>query len=539
MQTVNVSFDNQNLQNPFAKQSHAPSHSSFSFLNLLKAETSGSSLSQKEGASEMIKSAGAGILAGMGNSAIFSDPAGKIGLSDRRPESVSERALSGGNPSTGGVTENPSGVKNAAVEDGGNRADGSSSKTVTGDTKAEKAAAAGREEAAGKDTETQKAADKAEISEKTALKGDGGTGEDAGTIEGSDAANALHAKKDAVYARLRSSNAAELDAEDASSKKSFQAEDADEIYLAEGIEPERAGSAGKKLGEKDASGAGKRSKEIPSNESALIGIGLEGAKAEAALKNAAKKKRAGEDVSDDVTGVKGDSRKKTVVLGEKLVFEVTDLRSLAESQDMSEVRSALDKNSAGSGFKTQMRFDGSNMQFTFDLNQNQIDPNMLSERTRPAGTVNSNFQTMLSNLIQDKAAEFARAGSIVLKDNNFGNISMVLHPESLGNVKINLELADKIITGHITVNSREALAAFEGNIQALKNAFMQSGFESASFDLSMANHNAGGNAGGGQDNQKHMQDISDKVYGDYAEVSSPTPEMQREYGIDYSVNIVA
>ncbi|QTQ12166.1 flagellar hook-length control protein FliK [Treponema parvum] len=567
MQTVNVSFDNQNLQNPFAKQSHAPSHSPSSFLNLLKAETSGSSfvgsssqggfsgslLNQKESAQGMIKSAGAVFLAGMSNSAISSDPAGRGGFSGSQMEFVSGRTLTGGVSAAGSAAENSIGVKNAAensigvknaaAEDGGNSAGGSSvsrSSNISSDAKAEKAAAAEREDAAGKDTEMQKATDKAEISERTALKKGGAAGEEAGAVEDSGAADAGRTKEGAVYSRLKGSKSVELAAEDASAKIPFQTEDADEMSLAEGAAPKKTGTSGKKIGEKDSFGLGKKSKEISDNESALIGIGLDAVKASgAALKNASKARLAGKDASDDVTDVKGNSRKKTIVLGDKLAFEVTDLRSLAETQDVSEGRSASDKNSFAAAFKTQTRFDGSNMQFTFDLNQNQINPNMLTDRSSPAGSVNSNFQSMLSNLIQDKAAEFARAGSIVLKDNNFGNISMVLHPESLGNVKINLELADKIITGHITVNSREAMAAFEGNIQALKNAFMQSGFESASFDLSMANHNAGGNSGGGQGGQKHMQDISDKIYGDYAEVSSAAPEVQREYGIDYSVNIVA
>ena len=67
---------------------------------------------------------------------------------------------------------------------------------------------------------------------------------------------------------------------------------------------------------------------------------------------------------------------------------------------------------------------------------------------------------------------------------------MALKPEALGNVKITLELSDKVVSGHITVASREAFEAFRQNLDTLRQAFVQSGFDNATFTLSIAQNNS-------------------------------------------------
>jgi len=171
--------------------------------------------------------------------------------------------------------------------------------------------------------------------------------------------------------------------------------------------------------------------------------------------------------------------------------------------------------------------------------------NILSSDTQSAQASGSVFQQMVSQQIAASAPDFVKAGSIVLKDNNTGTINMALKPEALGNVKITLELSDKVVSGHITVASREAFEAFRQNLDTLKQAFVQSGFDNATFTLSIAQNNSQGGMFGGERQQSAEQFLSEKTYGDYAVHSnsgsavSAGDQTSYEASADYRINVVA
>jgi hypothetical protein len=83
----------------------------------------------------------------------------------------------------------------------------------------------------------------------------------------------------------------------------------------------------------------------------------------------------------------------------------------------------------------------------------------------------------------------------MLRDGNGGlaegTIRLALKPESLGNVKIRLEMAENKITGRIFVESEEALRAFEREIASLEKAFRDSGFDAANLEMSLASDGRG------------------------------------------------
>ena len=97
------------------------------------------------------------------------------------------------------------------------------------------------------------------------------------------------------------------------------------------------------------------------------------------------------------------------------------------------------------------------------------------------------FESMLAReLHQNLNNDIVRHASVMLRDGNEGTIRLALKPESLGNVKIHLEMAENRITGHIFVESEEALRAFEREIASLEKAFRDSGFEGADLEMSLA-----------------------------------------------------
>jgi len=102
------------------------------------------------------------------------------------------------------------------------------------------------------------------------------------------------------------------------------------------------------------------------------------------------------------------------------------------------------------------------------------------------------FEDILAReLHQNLNNDIVRHASVVLRDASEGTIRLALKPESLGNVKIRLEMAENKITGHITVESEEALRAFEREITSLEKAFVESGFEGANLEMSLASGGGG------------------------------------------------
>jgi hypothetical protein len=97
------------------------------------------------------------------------------------------------------------------------------------------------------------------------------------------------------------------------------------------------------------------------------------------------------------------------------------------------------------------------------------------------------FEDLLAReLHQNLNSDIVRHASVLLKDGGEGTIRLSLKPESLGNVKIRLEMAENKITGHIVVESEEALRAFEREIHSLEQTFKDSGFQGANLEMSLA-----------------------------------------------------
>jgi flagellar hook-length control protein FliK len=99
------------------------------------------------------------------------------------------------------------------------------------------------------------------------------------------------------------------------------------------------------------------------------------------------------------------------------------------------------------------------------------------QRPSPAG---ENFEQLLAKELRGSlSADIVRQAAVVLRDGGEGTIKLSLKPEFLGKVKIHLEMAENRISGHIVVESEEALRAFEREIRSLEQSFRDSGFEAS------------------------------------------------------------
>ena len=132
------------------------------------------------------------------------------------------------------------------------------------------------------------------------------------------------------------------------------------------------------------------------------------------------------------------------------------------------------------GLKTAEEIrNGSEREITVDLRpeREQNDRSLEAGQKAPAG---ENFEQVLARELRgDLSADIVRQAAIVLRDGGEGTIKLSLKPETLGKVKIHLEMAENRITGHIFVENEEALRAFEQEIHTLEQSFRDSGFEAS------------------------------------------------------------
>ena len=238
----------------------------------------------------------------------------------------------------------------------------------------------------------------------------------------------------------------------------------------------------------------------------------------------------------DFSGKNEDGKNKKLSLDKDGKITVEDLRTKA-SED---TEAAESKKSAVKISDIKLTNDSTAV-MSVELNPN-AEADVLSLNTQAAASNGSNFQAMLSNQLTNVAPEFVKAGNLILKDNNQGTINLILHPDDLGNVKIHLSLDGKTLSGHITVATKEALQVFKDNAETLREAFIKSGFDAASFDVAMNNGGSFNQDMGfdGQDDGRNL--FAKRAYGDSAGGLSAELDDIFENTVDisnYSVNIVA
>jgi flagellar hook-length control protein FliK len=143
------------------------------------------------------------------------------------------------------------------------------------------------------------------------------------------------------------------------------------------------------------------------------------------------------------------------------------------------------------GFEARLPAEGTGKDIILELRLPQ-GQDASSATTSWEAKATQSFENILAReLHQNLNNDIVRHASVALRDGNEGTIRLALKPESLGNVKIHLELAENKIIGHIVVESEEALRAFQKEISSLEKAFRDSGFEAANLEMSLAGDGRG------------------------------------------------
>jgi len=165
---------------------------------------------------------------------------------------------------------------------------------------------------------------------------------------------------------------------------------------------------------------------------------------------------------------------------DKVTFEVRDFRTASGAEGTKSVELRVN-----AGADTGGRAPGGTVrEVTLDLRlPDQAQNSAQTTWEAKAGTALENM--LARELHQNFNGDIVRHASMALRDGGEGTIRIALKPESLGNVKIHLEMAENKITGRIVVESEEALNAFKKEISSLEQAFRDSGFANADLNLSL------------------------------------------------------
>jgi flagellar hook-length control protein FliK len=124
-------------------------------------------------------------------------------------------------------------------------------------------------------------------------------------------------------------------------------------------------------------------------------------------------------------------------------------------------------------------------EITLEFKLPEINSQSTAQTTWEAKAGTSLENMLAREMHQNLNGDIVRHASIALRNGGEGTIKIALKPESLGNVKIHLEMSENKITGRIVVESTEALNAFRKEMSALEQAFRDSGFASADLNLSL------------------------------------------------------
>ncbi|OHD25223.1 MAG: hypothetical protein A2Y38_08905 [Spirochaetes bacterium GWB1_59_5] len=125
----------------------------------------------------------------------------------------------------------------------------------------------------------------------------------------------------------------------------------------------------------------------------------------------------------------------------------------------------------------------------------ETDKTVVLAKESPAASAQS-FSEALASRLQTGASDIVRSAQIVLQHGDSGIIRLRLDPESLGGVKIELKMTEKQISGKIIVESDIAGEAFRSSLDALKDAFAESGFETTALEVEVRNDMASGTDSG-------------------------------------------
>ncbi|MBI9097471.1 MAG: flagellar hook-length control protein FliK [Spirochaetaceae bacterium] len=116
---------------------------------------------------------------------------------------------------------------------------------------------------------------------------------------------------------------------------------------------------------------------------------------------------------------------------------------------------------------------------------------------------NENKEVLLARELKESGNDqIVKKASFILKDGNQGEIKLILKPESLGQVKIQLNMNENDLVGKIIVENSRVRQIFENNLNDLSKSFEEAGISSSSIEVSVGD----GSKGDADQNRSNQND---------------------------------
>jgi flagellar hook-length control protein FliK len=202
---------------------------------------------------------------------------------------------------------------------------------------------------------------------------------------------------------------------------------------------------------------------------------------------------------------RSDDKPKVFVVDRRSEKDKERVKSAAEAAAAQPVNAAVEVQTQAKPIDGKTNPNEVQVSFQTVAGKNSDGFELKSQASAPSPRDAVSFQQYLVDKGYGQLVDQAR---IVLKDNNAGEIRMTLYPESLGKVKVSLNLDDNSLAGQIFVENQTVKDVFQSNMDGLLQAFQDGGWNNVSVQVSV-----GGESGAGTQNGQPQPAPQARDYG--------------------------
>ncbi|MFW6252401.1 MAG: flagellar hook-length control protein FliK [bacterium] len=212
---------------------------------------------------------------------------------------------------------------------------------------------------------------------------------------------------------------------------------------------------------------------------------------------------------------------------------VQDSRRADDSGDAVGVQRTRPVSQAQTGGESGTDADGGGSEFDFGT---QSRP----EASATNGDTRSEAALRLAQTLRDGgASDIVRQAQVILRNNNEGELRLLLKPESLGTVRIRMEMVEDRVALRIYVDNEAAGDAFRSSIADLQRSFEESGIHTGSVEVTVEDGGQGDSGEYAASDETPDRRSHPAVGDEYNDREYSSADVFGFNGSEHSVNVMA